>query len=768
MITPWPSDAPRVTREKKSTPAYGLSFSEAMYLRWNGNYTLWGSERVGFFRIMALFAQGKQDIYPYQAKYRGLDKNGTLRKGFNNISWDIPSVAPKHLGTIKKIISSSDFFLEVKSNSKEAVNKKALNKQRLWYQTQNNALRKQVSSIIGQEIPLKSFNWIPENQQELAIYEKYGGFKLPLETGLTKICEDIFKISDWEYIWDECVKDLTQTAHAVVMIVDNADGSTGIKHIPIEDYITSYTRNPNLDPPYCGHFDWMTIEELIPKLKESYPDLTTAQIENIAKANLSHNTGYNESSWKQKDPVTDRFSYYDFKVRVFYFFFKSVDTEYYEGRETKDGTYIYDKSEEGRIKKDYADGRKRKTDTYKNCTLYSGIRVVGQPYVLDYGPAKNVMKAPNGDVMMPYIHVTTGESSIVERWRGWLDDHQMAILKWRTALLLTKGNRTKYDMGVLANMDFGMGKMTQSEIVRYSEETGNLYVATRGDMLNRIDAKSAIEDMGSKDASPLALMQNIIAYIDAQIRSVVGITDAMAAISETNPEKLVGIGQQEIAASQNAMYVLAKTMVRLKSQCGMKGAAKTRVKLEFDDLTTSYYNDTIGEQFVDAVKAFKDLTLNQIGLVFRAKPSAERKAMIMEMVSRSLDAGRNNQVGITLADALMVENELEHGLTEMAIFYLSVAEARVAKQIEQNRSAATQETGQMQVQSAQAAAQAQARLEQVLSELRKSETGQKIAEQFQADSALEEIKHANIMQQEALKGALDNKREQNSNQKQVA
>lgn len=764
VVTPFPSPNPK-DPEAIKRKEYGLLYSESIYSRWQSDKTLWGRASAvdgGFFDVMKSYAEGKQSLYNYQKWYRGLDRSGNLNKGYNNIDWSISSVAPKHLGTIKTVVTGSDYSLEVTSRSKEATNKKALAKHRMWYNIENNELRKAASQKLGQQIELAKYNFTPQNREELSLYEKYGGFKLPYETGLSKMIQNGFDISMWDdYIWEQCFNDLSQTSHAVTYIELNHDGSIGCKHVPIRDYVTSYTENPNLDPPYAGFFDWMTVEELAPLLKEAYPNISDDEIKMVAQKNNQYNAGNDNINWQTRDNVTDRYEYYSFRVRVFRFFFKAVETEYYEARETKEGTYIHEKQEDKKNKKPYADGRTRKTNAYKNCMIYSGIRVVGMPYVVDYGPEKNIIKAPNGEAQLPFVHVTTGEASIIERWKGWLEDHQKAILKFRTFLQQAKGDRTKYDLGILANMDFGLGKMTQAEVIRYAEETGRIMVQTRGDMLNRIDPRMAIEDLPSKDNGPLLYMQGVIGYIDAQIRSVVGITDSMAALAQTDPSKLVGVGQQEIAAGQSAMSTIAKTMARLKKQTGIKMAQKARICLEFVPKTKEYYSGVIEDQFINAVQAYKDLTLNQTGLIFRSKPSPERKALLMSLVSESLKAGKNNQVGINAGDAMMIENELENGSVEMATFYLMVSEARMQRQIDAARSQAAQENGQVATQTAQASAQAQARLDTVKSELKKSETAAQILAQLDADTALEELQNANKLQQIALQGSIDARKETN-------
>lgn len=728
-LTPFPKDD--FPREKKSSPEYGIVVSDALINRSVGADQIWDRGRGSFFTSQKLFARGRQPIGPYKKEYRGTTQNGEARKGYNNIDWRISSPAPTNISIIKTVLSGSDYMLHVSCLSKEAMHAKSVEKHRLWYEAEANKIRRRVAKTLEAEIPTKNLPWIPENKAELAAYEQYGGTKLPMERGLTKIGEDIFNTSDWDWIRDKLIEDMIETSWMTLLIIDRKDGSTGVKYIPVQDYFEAYVEDENEDPPYQGHYSWMQMDELIPKLQEAYPKITQEELEQIARNSLQHNPRYNaETAFKEADPVTNRYAWYDFQVRVAHFIYKSVDTKYYTKSKKEDGTETYFESEHGKI----WNKPNQKTDVFSNCTYYGGTRLVGQNYIVDWGPMQNVPKKGDGSPCSPYIRVSTREASIIERWRPFLDSYQMAQLKYRTFLQTLKPDMTVYDNAILANQDFGHGKMKPAEAVRYAMETGNVMVSTRGDMLNKSSARDGIVPMQRPASTALMEAKVEISFNEEHIKVLAGITPAISASSQQDSkDKLVGVGMQEIQAANNSMYVLMKAIVRIKEKAGKTGIAKTRVKLMYDTTTQDYYIGTVGDEYIHAIQAYKDLSWNQIGLIAKAKPNEQRKQFIYSMITESLRAGRNGQVGITLADAAFAENELENGYPEMAIWYLSVAEDRARRRFEKSRAQSIQQTTDGQMQSAQVTQEAKDRSEQLKSALRMQEDDNKIAKQTQAD-----------------------------------
>jgi acetyl-CoA acetyltransferase len=105
----------------------------------------------------------------------------------------------------------------------------------------------------------------------------------------------------------------------------------------------------------------------------------------------------------------------------------------------------------------------------------------------------------------------------------------------------------------------------------------------------------------------------------------------------------------------------------------------------------------------------------------------------MSLLEASLAAGRNGQKGITTADAMYVEKTLEDGNDELAAWYLALAEERAERKIQENQERMSAINADNNMRAAQAAEQTRMQYEQILSQLKTTEDGQKIANQLEAD-----------------------------------
>lgn len=749
IVVPAPDQ--NATRDKKLSKEYGLQASNFFIMGYRSGRNAWSADVAapgGFFDLMQQYLEARQDAAIYMRRFYGTDKDGNAKKGYNNISFEIHGEAKVHRSTIQKEVSKIDGPITVTFLSQQASKLKKSKKSLLWYDSQMNRLRE----VVG--VPMKDFKWIPETRAELEVYEKNGGFSLMAEVGLTKACQNVFENSGWsDYLSLRITDSILATSHGITYICPSNDGGVRVKMVHPRDYDTSYIEDETVEPPYAGHYAWMSVEELVPLLKRDYPDISEEQIQDIVKTQFSHqvNRLYNNDNFLNRDPVTQRYAYYDMMVRVLHFYFKSVDTEYY----FDDGRKFYPSKPGKRVKE-----KKEKYSEYKNYEIYCGIRIVGMEYVLNYGPMVNKTFLPDGSPAMPYVHATTGEQSIVQAWKPWLDEAQMVVLKQRALLQSLKGERTQYDVTMLANMDFGHGILKPSEVVRYAEETGRLFTAVKGDMLGRIDPSRAFQNLPVTGAEGLKITQFALDYCSKQIMTIAGITPAMSSSGDPSDQPtLVGLAQNQINQTSNALFVLFSTFLRLKKRTAQKVCTSVIRSIEYVEKSRQFWEGAIGGEFIKPIEACGDMTLNQLGMIVTAKIDPVRKQMLLAAATESMKAGKNGYPGITEADFFSIEKEIESGSLEMAIFMLSTANDRAKRQNAQERSAAAQETFKGQQQSAQVTAEEARKTEQFMAQLQQMLQKAKIFDQLSADQQLSRQEHLQDKEDIILESTLDNKKQ---------
>jgi hypothetical protein len=748
-----------VTRDTKIKPQYGLQVAQSIYSRWYNAAVPYGFANMQYFRMLREYAQGRQSTLQYKKRYRGEgSKNNSNkvngnnsgengRRGYNNISFDIDPVAPTFITIIKSKLAQSDYEATFISTTKSDIKTKEKMKWDLYAEAKfENPMRE------AKGLPPKQKDWYPRTIAELEIYEKYHGFRLPLETALTRIARHCLDVSKWKMMRDQYSDSGIETSFLVGRVVTNTDGSTGMQYIEAANFVTTYyDQDRQAEPVWAGHITKVQLGSIKNKLAEQ--GATDDDIRNLARSYAPYQgiADFQNYDYNSKDPVTQRYMWYDFMVDVLHFEWKTDDVKHFVGRKARNGNYVY--KQEDRVKKQYEDGRERKTDTFYEQVIYEGDWIVGSKWLYDYGLQKNMIRGANGEVCLSYAFERIEKKSIVESWVSLLDDYQMGVLKLRAAVQAAAPKGFIVDSAFLAQMNGDKDKGL--EAIRMRRESGNMVVNTPIAMLQQgRTMASAIQELEGGIGNQLVEWERYLAIIKSEIQRVAGLTDAAAALPNTSGEKGLGVTQQELNSTQSALYGLEKALINFKEKACYKLVAKTRLNIAADAKCRKYWESYLEPHEFEAVSKIADLSLNGIGIKMVQNYSQERKALILQAAMESMKAGKNGMIGISMADFMLVEKTLEEGYGELAVWFLTIAEDRARAIHEQAQSRMSQENAQNSISANQAAMQAKAQLEQMLSQLRMTEEGQKIAAKLEADLMLKEVEHQYTMQELALEGSI--------------
>lgn len=771
---PWPAefDPP----EQKETPAYGLSFARAIEDRYQRGGTpgpISPANRL-WYNLMYQYATGNQPKDQYVAAYRGYgqltSKNEPQpaynapqitefdRKGLTNISYDVVSPAMKLISVLKALLEEADQMVDVESTSREAINKKVENKLRLYYGSKVfDPLRKQLG------LDFQKHEWIPQSKAELEVYEKYHGFKLMFETGLKKILNHTFDISEWDILIEQFKDSAIRYGFMCGRIIVNEEGAVQIVHIDPSDYYTAFTEKQPLDePPFACHIQKVQISTIIPKLREL--GATDKDIMALAKGSWQYN-GYTDSTafdFNYTDPATGRYLWEDWYTKVMYFEVRSTDEERWRKYKRKDGKENYARvnpvlTEGGKYVYDKSNTRNTdEFDTLKNQSVYSGYYVMDSQWIYDYGRQKNAIKSSDGSASLSFFHYHIQGDAIVERWKPFLDQFMLAWLKLQAQVLNAKPDGSVIDIGVLSNIDFGFGMLNPLQIARIERETGNLFISTTAEMLKqRINPANSVIPKpggpGEQTAAWIGLMQT---YVD-MMRDVSGITSAVEAGSSGKKPELVGLMQGEMIATGNALHDIKTGIKYIKKTCAQKIIAKARVLIEYNPESKEYYTGNIGQNYIDDLLKYSDLSLNQIGITLRAAPTEQRKMAIREAMKVGMAEGRNGSRSIDIDDYLFIEKTLEDGYVELAAWYFSLAKQRNEKRQEELALAQQQQTAQLQIQAAQAAEQAKRETQELIHKLEGDQEIRVEVQRAALESSLERQKHLQKMAEIELEGRIE-------------
>lgn len=736
---------PFAPTEQKETLEYGLATANHLNdRRVQGSLSIYTPGGAWWFLMMHQYWEGRQDINQYINVYRGIgtyrsqsNPNGNLsddqtenplnqfrefdRKGLNNISFEVKTFMPKLTSVVSSLLNDADVFIEVDSLDPHALREKEKAKWSMYYGSKLlNPLRKEAG------LPEKKYDWRPQTKEELELFEKNHGFKMPFETGLKKVLDHTFDISHWKHIFSNWKRSQMIERFICGKVCCNDEGAVIIKYIPTSDYITDYLeKQPFDEPQFAGHLERRKISDIAPILLAQ--GKTEGDILGLAKSNAQLN-GYSADGsydFQASDPVTGRFLWYDFYVNVFCFQMRSQDLNYYRKYKKADGTLRYSRMnpvlDKDTNKYFYKANNNRdniEVDRIENQTVYEGEWIIGSDCMLKWERKKNIIFNSDGTACLDYFHVYTPGQSMTERVKTNCDQYMMNWLKYQAHVLAAMPPGGTVDVGVLALMDFGWGQIKGPDWLRIARETGWKFLRSNELMIkNRIKPSEALtsEENGPGDGA-FKWLQLMAAQID-EAREMLGISAAVEGSPSKGPE-LVGLMEGQQIATGHALFADHEALVYAKEIAARKVIALSRILIQNIEKSSDYYEGVIGKPYVEEIKRYENLSANQIGLRIRTAPTKERKERIRQMVEVALSEGRNGVRLIDFEDALLIDKWLEEGYFDWAIWYFSLTKQRNAMKRQAEAEAEMQRNAQIQTEAAQAAEQAKRDTAKLLEDLK--------------------------------------------------
>jgi hypothetical protein len=227
--------------------------------------------------------------------------------------------------------------------------------------------------------------------------------------------------------------------------------------------------------------------------------------------------------------------------------------------------------------------------------------------------------------------------------------------------------------------------------------------------------------------------------------------------SPAKGDKLVGIAEMEVEATNNALWPLQQALERLKVKMGQNIALRAMTTMRFDSEVKSYYEEVFGKTSIEYMMPAADFTLDELGISLSNKISATQKFKIAEAAETALKVGRNGMPEIELSDYTMILEMLEKGRLKEATWYLTYKSSKkrqyndaMAAQNQQAQAQSLQELelmkqkGEMEI--LQMAAKIEVEKEAALSNIRIKEKQMIIAAETQG--SIEEIKAEAYLQEQ--------------------
>ena len=727
----------------KEGKEYGLKYAKAIESQWgslNSNDSLF-SRRNSTFEKSRNYANGTQDTSIYKQLLHTLDPNnndGSLL----NIDYTPVPVLPKFVRVVVNKILSRDPYPNLEAidplSSSEKNDKKRRIEMQVEAREQLLALKQQTGLVLDIDP-----EQLPETLEEAEIFM---GTNTKTDAEIAAQIGTSMTLS-WnnfnDGVYRRCVNDLAALGMAVVKRRNDPNSGIVTEYVDPARFVHSYTEDPSFDDiVYAGSIKRISLNELRRIANGEFDEEMMKKIATKVK-NKAGNDPSSIDKYKYDDKLKKNvYGYDEYMVDIMDFEFISVDKIYFEEKENRYGNknFFYKGFEyEERPGSVY----ERVPHMMTISTVYGGSYVMDcDNYMFGYGRVKNIPKNVHDITKsrMSYSVVATNfmnmmPKSMVDSCVGFADMLQLTHLKLQQAIAKAKPDGLIIDIEGLENVQLGKGGELQPlELHDIYEQTGVFYYRSKnpeGGFQN-----PPIREIGNSIRNINELIGIYNHYL-RMIRDVTGINEVMDA-STPKGDALVGVREQAIAASNNAIYDITNaSMILFKKVC--EDIVKCIQILPNDCVLYRIYENAIGKTNMGVLSSFNELPMYNFGVQVVKDMEDQEKAYLEQNIQMSLQ-----QKELDIEDAIAIRNMKDVNQAERL---LVARRKKRMKRMQEQAMQNSQMQAQIQQQSAQATSQAKMQEMQAQAQIE----AQKMQLQAQLEMQMEEMRHNYRMQVEMLK-----------------
>ena len=727
---------PMASAEEKSSMEYGKKYAKAIENQWgsvdDGNSLF--KRRYDTFKKNRKYANGTQDTVIYKKLLTSLDPNGGDGTLLNLDFTPVP-ILPKFSRIVVNNVLSRSPYPNVEAIDPLSSSYKDLEKKKMEAEVIARAELKKLKEKTGMTVS-KDPDQIPETLEEAEIFMGTS-IKTDAEVAAQIGANMTLEWNDFnDTTFRRCVEDLTVCGIAIVKRDNDPNYGITMNYVDPMNFVHSYTEDPNFsDLVYAGHVKKISIQEL---KRLAGDQLTEEQYDKIAQKVMGRH-GNNSSSYNRRhyDETNGRmhYGYDEYLVEVLDFEFLSVDTMYFEEKESRYGNKgFYHKGFS--YKERQSSLLERRPVGMNMTTVYGGSYVLGCEYLFNYGMKKDIPRnmhelsrarlsysiaATNIQDMMP--------KSLIGGCLGFADMLQLTHLKIQQAIAKAKPDGLIIDIEGLENVQLGKGGELQPlDLHDIYEQTGVFYYRSKnpeGGFQN-----PPIREIGNSIRNINELIGLYNHYLRL-IRDSTGINEVMDA-SSPNSEALVGVREQAIKASNNATYDITNSAMLLFKRVTDDIVRCLQIVPHGSKVFQSYAN-AIGESNMKVLSSFGDLSMFNFGVKVVKEMDEKDKVQLEQMIQISL-----GQKEIDLEDAMSIRDLKDVDQAERLLMLrrkkrkmqamqeqqmMQQQQAMLAQQQQQTAAQLEAQKAQMEaqieIQKIQAKAQAEIMVAQATHELRK-------------------------------------------------
>jgi hypothetical protein len=743
---PFPKDE-IPTSEKNE--AWGRKWCEAMYAAYVTDRTGMPFSSMEELQELRRYAEGNQSVEKYQEILLDESEEDGELSGYLNINWEIFSVMPKFLHIIRGIFEEQEHAIVASAVDPKSTETRELTKLRKWFKGRYKPLLDAVNRQVGFK---PEPEWLPETLDELEIYQQSGGFKMAKETEIEEALNYSLYISDWKEIKRKMLDDFaTVNCAAVKDFTDPYTRKAKARWVDPLKLIMQYSKHwDHRNSEYAGEL----IQESISNIRKN-TSLSEDTLRDLAQFYNGRNANQTLSSWSEDDLKREGggWKYDNFMIDV-------MDAEWFSVNErnrtyrtnSRGETLSYDEKPD----KVY-DTPNKKTVTKRFKVVYRAKWIVGSDFVYDFGLQYDVPRPGKKEVELSYKFYKLPGRSIVSLSVPNLDQIQLTWLKMQNALAMSANSGIAVEYTSLMNMTLGGQKMEPLDILSIRRDTGDfMYKATTH--LGRPNLPGGVRPIQELTGGIGPQLNEFIQLFELNlnfIRDLTGINQ-IADASSPDPNQSVGGAEMAIAATNNALKPLYAGYIRLKEQVARSLALRIGMLVKHDKKAYEGYIPILGGSGVRIISAGADTVDVDWEIQIQAKPTQQRKQVILESAMKAMQPDRDGYTGIEEADFMMIERLLENGNEKLAEVMLNYR----SKKNKDRQRKLQQENMQLNAQAEQDGARVKAEEDRKNEEFKSSLKIREDTNKLDLEDRNNANEHEREMQRIALEKSLDRQAEQ--------
>lgn len=707
--------------EAKKTPRYGLEYVNAMYSLQLINYPVNNTQALQYF-INREWAEGIYNPDIFKSRLGLTGDTSFLNLDYSQIC-RIPTIVDNMTG---KLTNKPWRF---QCNPIDTVSRTKFDDKRVELKTDMFLKQHsdQTEKLTG--IPLvPKGKFVPEDDDEKELHLQMN-FKLDESEAMELALKWIFDNNNFDTESMPLIyRDLITDKKTATIRYYDENKNIKVKRWDHIKIIHPYSTYEDFhDIPYVGLLQTYTIGA-IAKMNTGFTD---EQLYSIAKNNagINNNSPWNTDWFLNYQAYSQQYGnnayrqFQNFNINVVNFYFLSPVDDVKAIKVSESGRLRVEDKKEGYIADD-----KEKTfgETTKSADVvnkrklvrFEGFWIPNTEYIWDYKMTENMDRdvvnggySPDTElpckIIMPNMLGMRNKSHVQrmiplekQLMLAWLKLQQFLIESMPPGLAINQNALLEVVNGA------GEGKPLPTDWTKLYKQTGNIIFTDKDAAGNPINIP--FKELQGGISGAFQQFMQVMDYVINKMNEVVGYNTAVDA-SSPKSDALVGIQQMAQNATYDCLRPLYMAATNLVLNTGKRVGLMVQDSLRLgNDNFSQALSDAIGQSNVDVLTEGRDMPLSTSAIGMEIQPDDQE----MIDLNRSIELGIENGT-LNPSDVLRIRQQLKTNV-KLAGQLLVFLEKKNAKEKQKMAIEQSQQNGQVQIQSAQAATQSQAQLDEIL------------------------------------------------------